>query len=491
MNIAYGYIRRSCRKQEDNNSLEFQKSQIQSCARRNGFVVPDEFIFVEDATSAFSKRASQRKILMALKEKMIESNVPRVIFSEESRMDRTGYTFVLDFYQPLADHLPNVEVYTANSNTPFNPDDDLVKITFILFRQESEIKSERALGLLKKELEESEKRRPGAKVPYGYDQQSGQLIPNDKADIVTFIFFLHSWGMSLGKIASVLNEARIPSPKDKEWRTSTLETILKNPIYTGTLVWNIRKGPSRKVYEFDHFNEPLVDRLLLHFIHTNVKLQKEYGRLETPFLYLNKLTCNHCNEKLVTHNGSTKRNNEKYVYQYYVCKQCRYKLDLEDVHQHALSKTLEHVTNFARDDIQRTATMDYLASLETILEVNITNTEKELDLLASKGFIAKEQDDREFELLISHRTNQLLAQLHSYKNSQMTIADLYDSIQSGLFFNRFTHLLAETLSTSEKRLIILYFVSEVRVSMNQPAQVVFHNNVLESLQLLSTGESTE
>lgn len=148
MKLAFGYIRRSSYKQQENNSVEIQKSHIQEYAHRNGMEVPDDFIFIEDVTSAFSKRASKRKELMRLMHQIVESGIPRVIFYEESRIDRTGYSFVLDFYRPLQEKLPNIEVYTTNSNEPLNPDNPETKIAFLLYRQESEIKSERAIGSL-------------------------------------------------------------------------------------------------------------------------------------------------------------------------------------------------------------------------------------------------------------------------------------------------------------------------------------------------------
>ncbi|MCM3729705.1 recombinase family protein [Neobacillus cucumis] len=184
--LAFGYIRRSSYKQQENNSVEIQKAHIQEFARRKGMEVPNDFIFIEDVTSAFSKRASKRKELMLMQQMMIESNIPRVIFYEESRMDRTGYTFVLDFYRPLSEKLPDIEVYTTNSDEPFNPDHPQTKIALLLYRMDI---------------------RPGSKVPYGYDQIDKKLVPNENAEIVTFIYFLQSWGMSMAKIAAILNEA--------------------------------------------------------------------------------------------------------------------------------------------------------------------------------------------------------------------------------------------------------------------------------------------
>jgi site-specific DNA recombinase len=54
MTFAFGYILRSSYKQQENNSVEIQKAHIQEFARRKKWSVPDEFIFIEDVTSAYT-----------------------------------------------------------------------------------------------------------------------------------------------------------------------------------------------------------------------------------------------------------------------------------------------------------------------------------------------------------------------------------------------------------------------------------------------------
>jgi site-specific DNA recombinase len=193
---------------------------------------------------------------------MIEANVPRVIFYEESRMDRTGYTFVLDFYRPLKEVLPNIEVYRTKNDEPFNPDNDQDKIALLLYRQESEIKSNRAIGNLIANLDAEEKTCPGSKVPYGYKQVNKMLVPNEDAE-VDFHLLPSELGISMGKIVTILNEAEIPSPNGKTWRSSTIENILKNPAYTGTLTWEIQKAKTEMKYEYKDFHEPLIDSFLI------------------------------------------------------------------------------------------------------------------------------------------------------------------------------------------------------------------------------------
>ena len=181
--LAFGYVRRSSYKQQENNSVEIQIQHIKEFAHRNKLNVPDEFIFIEDVTSAYSKQASQRKELMRLSNTMLEMNIPIVIFHDASRMDRTGYSFVLEFYRPLMEKIAGLEVYTTNSNEPINPESPEMKMNFLLFQHESEVKSERALGSLRSDLEQETIIRPGAKIPYGYNQVNKKLFPNDNAEI--------------------------------------------------------------------------------------------------------------------------------------------------------------------------------------------------------------------------------------------------------------------------------------------------------------------
>ena len=490
MNLAFGYIRRSSYKQQDNNSVEIQKSHIQAFARRNGMEVPDDLIFIEDVTSAFNKRASQRKELMRLLQALVESTIPRVIFYEESRMDRTSYTFVLDFYRPLKEKIPNIEVYTTNSDESFNPDNPHTKIALLLYRQESEIKSERAIGSLITNLQDTKIMRPGAKVPYGYNQVKKKLIPNQESEIVTFIFHLHSWGYSMSKTASILNEALIPSPQGKSWRSSTVEYILKNPVYTGVIVWNIQKR-QKQSFEFKDYHEPLINQFFVQINENNIKLQNQFGRLDTPFIFLNKLSCAQCNQSLLTQNGSTTRKGKKYYYQYYVCKHCSYKLELNEVHDILLPRIFKHVQELACSENIKSSTIDYLNKINESLEENIVNSEQSLDKLISNGSIAKEQNDRELELILQSVQFKTANSLKSLLNSRHILEDLFEAVQSNLFFDRFKQILELQLGDAEKRLICLYFVDKVLVSPEQPLQVLYQENPFESFDLLPAVQTTE
>jgi site-specific DNA recombinase len=485
MRSAFGLIRRSSYKQQDNNSVEIQKQHIQEFAKRNNLDVPDELIFIEDVTSAYSKRATQRKQLMKLGEKMIELNIPIVIFYDISRIDRTGYSFTIDFYRPMLEKMPNLEVYTTDSNTPLDPRDFGIKINFLLFHHESEVKSERAVGSLTTDLESEKTIRPGSKTPFGYKQleKVKQLQPSEDAEIVAFIFFLASWGKSLQKIASLLNIAEIPSPKGGVWRTSTIENILKNSVYTGTLNWNVpkRKDGGKKHFVFEDSHPAITDAFHLHLVRINNNLQRAYGRIDTPFLFLNKVKCKHCNELLSTQNGSTRRKGKKYIYQYYVCKTCEYKVNAHELHELFSPLISKYIKDLITNDQTKVKTLE---SIERMINKTLENIQFEsnsLIELEKKLRIAKELKDRELELKILEFIQHYQDSKKELEVCKDNLNTTYQLVDSGQFFPRFDDILDHQLGLEEKRLLTLYFVEELIVSTDQEPHILFKSNIFSEM----------
>ncbi|WML57455.1 recombinase family protein [Neobacillus sp. PS2-9] len=488
MKLAFAYIRRSSYKQQKNNSVEIQKQHIQEFAKRNNLFVPVELIFIEDVTSAYSKRAAQRKQLMKMSEKMVEMNIPTVIFHDISRMDRTGYSFTIDFYRPMLEKLPELEVYTTDSNKPLDPEDTSIKMNFLLFQHESEVKSERAVGNLTTFLENNETFRPGSKTPYGYNQikkqkHQQQLEPNENADIVAFIFFLSSWGKSLQKIAIILNEANIPSPKGGTWRSSTVENILKNPVYTGKLTWDIpkRTDGGKKQFVFEDSHPAIINKFQPQLIKLNNQLQKTFGRIDTPFLFLNKVKCRHCNQLLSTQNASTRRNGIKYPYYYYVCKNCGYKVNIQEVHDRFIPLILKRVMELLSRHQIEPQTLSFINQMIDEVENSINSKDQLLKKLEEKLKIARDLKDRELELKILEFIQEHKNSLKEYTICQENLKTTYQLVEKDQFFSRFNEILDHRLGADEIRLIILYFVDYLVLSTDQEPQLHFKSNIFSNL----------
>lgn len=113
---------------------------------------------------------------------------------------------------------------------------------------------------VKKGMRESVKKKghAGFNIPFGYDYINGELrIILDEAKTVKDIYSWYLSGRSMGKIAKMLNIAKIPTKKGGFWAKKTVSSILKNPVYCGYLKWNdiISKGRQRSIVELNSFNE--------------------------------------------------------------------------------------------------------------------------------------------------------------------------------------------------------------------------------------------
>lgn len=479
--LAFGYIRRSSHKQLDNNSIDIQKQRIQEYAKRNKMNIPDEFIFTDDATSGYSIPANKRTELMRLAEKMIELNIDRVVFNDTSRMDRTGSTFILYFYRRLIEQLPNLKVYTTDSDQPIDPKSPKTKLDFLIAQNESENKSVRAIGSLINVLIQEPNFRPGSKTPFGYDQIDKKLYPNEDAEIVLFIFYLYSWGHSLNKIASILNEADIPSPSGSKWRSSSIENILKNPVYTGNLHWKISKyKEGENQFFFKNTHTPIVNNFLIQLHNLNKQLQRNYGRLDTSFLFLNKLHCEHCSEVLKTQNGSTKRNNKKYDYFYYVCSNCNYKIEARELELILLSDIMEKVHNLVVNRCFKSSTLEYIDQMTKETEKKLQEKDVVINTLSQKLLEAKNYDDCQLQQLILSSIERHKNEANTLKHCLTELEILSDAVSDNLFFSRFHHILTNELDCVEKRLIILYFIDFIKISKeNLKFKIRYKTNIFE------------
>lgn len=83
--------------------------------------------------------------------------------------------------------------------------------------------------------------------PYGYvrkkleDQKGYTLEPHpEQADIVKLIFKWYTSGIGVSLIVRKLNEMNAPTAKGGDWVNSTIQGMLRNPVYIGKVRWNSR-----------------------------------------------------------------------------------------------------------------------------------------------------------------------------------------------------------------------------------------------------------
>ena len=105
---------------------------------------------------------------------------------------------------------------------------------------------------------------PSGLAPFGYrrvklkNEKGCSLEPiEEQAAIVRMIFDLYTVGLqdedgsarplSLGSIATRLNDMHIPSPSGSQWARITIRGIIKNPTYIGMVRWGSRETKKKVV----------------------------------------------------------------------------------------------------------------------------------------------------------------------------------------------------------------------------------------------------
>ena len=110
------------------------------------------------------------------------------------------------------------------------------------------------------------------KVPYGYDRENQKLIINEEeANVVRDIYNWYNIGWGFKRITNELNRLGI-KPKSKEiWQITSVQRIVRSPIYKGTFILNqytsIKVGgkkkqirnPQEKWFVFQNHHPKIVD----------------------------------------------------------------------------------------------------------------------------------------------------------------------------------------------------------------------------------------
>lgn len=343
---AIGVVRRSDVKQKKNASLETQREEIYVKAKREGYTIVK--ILVDDAVSAYHKTVTERPAMnLAFQMALSESEeIEGMFFYEESRISRQFYDFVEDIHKPIKKHKPRFQFFSTKQDEEWDPTKPDTIFNLASAAKESILKSNRIKDAQNNSIEK--KSRPGSELPYGYkpilnhiDQKriaTTQVVDEKEAPIVRLIFYLASWGHSQQKIANYLNDAGIPSPRNLNWSSATIDYILDNDQYLGHLPWNIRthlnKGRKKKRGEFDlisnHHTE-IINVQLWNLAHQTIELHKDNGKNnDTPFLLRGILVCHKCTEKLIAKDQTSKRSKSKSLK--YRCPLCKGKIDVKEIH---------------------------------------------------------------------------------------------------------------------------------------------------------------
>ncbi|WP_144462664.1 recombinase family protein [Bacillus pumilus] len=180
------------------------------------------------------------------------------------------------------------------------------------------------------------------RVPYGYMKEGKHLVINEnEAQVIRLIFHLYNnEGLGHKRVTYALQEkcklGEIPPPKKRSnWQLTTVQTILRNPIYCGVHIANRHttikvdgrkkfiRNPPEKWTVYEDFCPPIISRE--DWEKANNKLTVNKKTKFTPWNELRQLLiCGKCGSNMVIIQTSrAKQNGEKTYWKYVKCSNYR------------------------------------------------------------------------------------------------------------------------------------------------------------------------
>lgn len=309
---------------EESDSVGNQKKLLLGFVERNAEITVRD-IYVDDGYSGTSfERPGFRRMIRDIEDKKVNC----VIVKDLSRFGRD----YIETGRYLEKYFPEKSVrfisLTDDIDSREKSYDLLLPLKNIFNEQYARDISVKIHAAVKAKQEAGE--FVGAFACYGYRKCPGagnRLAPDPyAAGIVRRIFLLYAGGMSKSEIAKTLNRESVPSPSaykrlksenycnpgeipGRGWTYSAVHQILRNEMYTGTMVQGKKtqkmRGRQRTVPRSDwirveNTHEPLVDRGLWETVQKQMTVnRRSYSAVSVRNVFAGLARCGTCGSSMI------------------------------------------------------------------------------------------------------------------------------------------------------------------------------------------------
>ena len=313
MKTAACYIRVSTDEQTE-YSPDSQLKVIQDYAEKNGIVLLEDYIYMEDGGKSGKSMAKRDRFLelMALTKKKPKP-FDSILVWKFSRFARNQEeSIVLKSMLKKND----IDVISVSEPLPEGPFGNLIERII-------EWSDEYYLTNLSQEVRRGMKERasrglPVAPAPIGYDSKEGNYIPNADATLIRGIYEDFLNGLGLRAIAVKYGNMGMKTTRGNPPDNRCIEYILRNPVYTGKIRWSLngraastRHYDSPNIMVVDGHHEPIISQEIFDKVQIKLDEQKrmygKYQRREQPIEYMLKglVRCSACDSTLILVNAKS------------------------------------------------------------------------------------------------------------------------------------------------------------------------------------------
>ena len=250
--IAAAYIRVSTDDQLE-YSPDAQLTEIRKYAASHGYVLPNEFIYMDEGISGKQTAKRDAFNLMIGTAKKKPRPFDAILLWKFSRFARNREDSIV--YKSMLRKDLGIDVISISEPLA---DDKMSIIMEAMIEAMDEYYSINLAEEVKRGMTEKARRGGLQSIPsFGYRVENNVLVPvPEEAALVRSIFDRFIAGEGLFPIAKWLNEMGIKTHRGSRFENRTIEYILRNPVYIGKLRWN-PTGKTRR--DFGNENIILAD----------------------------------------------------------------------------------------------------------------------------------------------------------------------------------------------------------------------------------------
>lgn len=307
--IGAAYLRVSTDDQLE-YSPDSQLKLIRDYAKRDGYIIPDEYVFRDDGISGKSadKRPAFRLMIATAKEE--EKPFDAIFVWKYSRFARNQEEAIM--YKNLL-RKKGVDVRSISEPSSDSPFASLIERIiewmdeYYLINLAGEVR--------RGKTEKASRGEYSGRPPYGYDIINKTLVPNGNADYVRFIFDRYAAGdtiIDIAKNAAAMGARTVNGllPDNR-----FVLYIIQNSVYVGKIRYSpegrmdylYNSRPVEQLIEVDGHHEPIIDKETWELAQKRYRGQKRemrYVRKENPDGHMLKglLRCGSCGATLVKGN---------------------------------------------------------------------------------------------------------------------------------------------------------------------------------------------
>ena len=470
------------------HSLDEQEDRLKKLCEFKGYEIYK--VYREEGVSA--KNTNRPKFKEMIQD-MKDGKINKIIVYKLDRLTRsikdleTICTLLEEYHCDLESVAE--EINTGNANGKF-----FIRMLTILAQLEIERTSERTkFGL----IGAAKKGHISGHIPLGYtkkDKSKKLIIDELEADVVKRIFSMYLEGKSVCSICDEFNEENV---LNRKWPTTTVDKILSNKLYMGSIEYGKRTKDNVQIFE--DVVPAIIDKTSFEMVQKRKeKNLKNYHRKRT-YIFMQKILCPNCH-KIMGGESSTSHTGEKHVY--YKCNCCKKRISEKKIEKELL-KFLNDMLDFfliIDNSFKPSICKDTELEIEKYEKIKVELNDKisRIKMAFIDGTIETKDFGKELKSLEKEleQTKIKIKELNELKQSNEHKQDI------GLFFNvkeiEKIKLKSEyvkrqniwyKLTQEQKQYIINKYIDEIEISSDNNYKIsilniIFNKNEIENIGFL-------